>query len=63
MAEKDIPESVRRLIPERGLPCTGTGITSASCAFCPFGQPKYTPEWFDSAYLDEDALEFGRYDE
>ena len=60
MALKDIPKEVRRLIPERGLACEGTGITSASCAGCPFGQQQYTEEWFDSAYEDEDVLNFGQ---
>jgi hypothetical protein len=61
MAEKDIPKEIRKLIPRSGLPCNMTGIVAGWCGSCQFGQEKYTPEWFDSAYEGEDELQFGDY--
>ena len=58
---ESLPLEVQVAIPPAGLPCSGTGIKTHMCANCPFGQEKYTPEWFDSAYEDEERLEFGSY--
>lgn len=57
----DLDPALRKAIPQTGLPCYGTGATASYCSRCPFGQQKYTPEWFDSAYIDEDELQFGNY--
>lgn len=58
--EEALPLEVQRLIPRRGLPCSGSGLTGLWCSRCPFGEEKYTPEWFDQAYEDENKFDFGR---
>jgi hypothetical protein len=55
----NLSPALQRAIPRDGLPCDGDGIKSNACALCPFGHEKYTAEWFDSAYEDEEKLEFG----